>query len=286
MGRNRDRRRAKARERALSKGGTTLTVHVECSHGEHNRHDLTIHVDKYGVLKHVSSRCERHPPSSEEATVMRGLMGQHYASCTDVVHAIKNLVNTVKNNDADTRRRARYALPASATDNLALMPLLNHVQDTAYARKAGKHNGSFAAPTWEAQRAALRLATLQRLTSGVVLPAGWGMWLEETNDKIKFLRVRMSTEERQWGYSETVADYIGGGRFTLRSDGIRHLAANVSRTATRDRHGYYACTVCGTRATNIKSHAKTKKHLANVEAAVLSALEEVGRRLAQNGKHK
>jgi hypothetical protein len=268
-------RRKRAEARADTRGhriGTEVACRVPCAHG-HERGCLVYFVARLdGAMLHVSSDCTRKPPPPAEVAVMQGLLGESkYHICSDVVNGVKQVMTSL--DDWQARRHAMQSLPISDASHPVLWHAIEAAREIAIERH-GTGDSPDADPA-KTMRRDLRQKSFDRLTRGVPLPAGWRIGLTVRERSI-LVKMRSHT----WGGDHRVAAYVRGGSFALLSEGLHYLAHDYDSGVSRDYEGKKPCAVCGKRITSPSAHVKTNRHQANVEAAVLDAIEVIGQRLA------
>lgn len=276
-------RRAQRNEAARRvRTGTRLEQSVPCALGDH-RVSIALHRD--GSLLSIHSECFDSPPSAEERAVVSSLVGaDKFLTCADTVRHV-----LAKVGGGDHLERSE-GFPYNPTDLLVgagARPLNALIANLNRASKGPRpYKGNF---RHEHQAEVLLKLSQSSDHEGEPSDGHSRKWLGhlagvETRLKVlsrgdgdgKYI-VAQARTVRSSNF-QTIAIYLGKGRFKINSDAI----ASAARVLTPSYSRHTACLVCARNFTSVKAHARSKRHRDRWEGVVYDNLTILGSRLYRN----
>lgn len=215
--------------------------------------------------------------------MLRALLGgdDEYHCCGEIPSTVRNAFVRLWTAHYDHVSKALSMIPPDVLESCpGVRAVLFAALNKAHEQRMRKHVSFSEAELAARLREDLWASRMKRHTDEITTPTGWSIHIVSKALSKNYSGPGIARVSIRWeGHYCDVAHYLGGGRFSINGNGIRSLAQTVytgQRSAGKD-----VCTVCGSRHRSIRTHAKSQRHLKNVEQAVYNFLEELGPRLAR-----
>ncbi len=283
--RQRYRRQLRSLAARIERTGTRLDQPVPCSLGDH-KVSIALHPD--GSLLSIHSECYDTPPSPEERAVVRSLVGaEKFMTCADSVRFVLSKIGGGEHIEPSEGFPYNPRDMFAETRAHALNTLITNLR-TVSTSSDSPWKGNFSG---EHRKTTLRKLSIEDST-GEELEGDENKWL----GRLAGVETRLATAVQRRGDErhtkivaqarharshtfETVATYLGKGRFKINRDALKQAARSV--TSNYSYRGA-SCLVCARSYTSLKNHVRSDRHQQRFEEVVFDNLITLGSRLYRN----